>query len=128
MNSIYTSPVLPQQNLEPSEAVYTNIIGTNNDFKIAIQFNSEVNRSSYPLPDPEENPSQTFHSSLYAIGYSDVRDTTPLIEKTISSSGEEIVQTVMFDVVAMYKCQVRITNANDFGVLGTAYVTEAKLT
>lgn len=128
MNSLYTDPVLTQQNLEPSESVYTDVIGTSNDFSIVIQFNSEVNRTGYPLPDPEENPSQTFHFALYPIGYSNVRDTSPIIERTVTASGEEIVKSVKFNVVGMYKCQLRITNANDFGVLAQAWITEAQLT
>jgi hypothetical protein len=127
-NSIYSDPVLTQQNLDPSEAVYTDIMGTSNDFAIVIQLNSEVNRSGYPLPDPEENPSQTFHLSLYPIGYTDVRDTNPIVERTIVASGEEIVKSVKFNVVGMYKCQLRITNANDYGVLAQAWITEAQLT
>jgi hypothetical protein len=127
-NGVYTSPIVTQQNLDPSEAIYSNILGTSNDFTIAVQIASSVNRTGYPLPDPEENPTHTYHISLYPLGYSDVRDTSALVDKTISASGEDIVKTVKFNVVGLEKCQLRITNANSFGVVIESFMTEAKLT
>lgn len=127
-NTWFTTPIITQQNVDPTEGVFSSILGTSNDFAIMVQIVSEVNRTAYPLPDPEESPSQEFHVALYPKGVSDVRDTAPYISKTISASGETITKSVKFEVVGMNKCQVKVTNANNFGVVLQAAMTEAKLT
>jgi len=127
-NGWFTSPIISQQNVDPTEGVYSSVLGTSNDFAIMVQIISEVNRAGYPLPDPEESPSQEFHVSIYPKGVTDVRDTAPYVTKTISASGESIIKSIKFEVVGMNKCQIKVTNANDFGVVLQAAMTEAKLT
>jgi len=109
--------------LVPSEAVWTPTIDTTHDMRIAIQIDSIVNSAD----NPPANPTQNFQVSLYNIAYLDTQDTTPVLTKSLSITGDQAIGTVFFDTIGFSKVRLLITNGNQFGVYVTVRLTEARL-
>jgi len=109
--------------LVPSEAVWTPTIDTTHDMRIAIQIDSTVNSAD----NPPANPTQNFQVSLYNIAYLDTQDTTPVLTKSLSITGDQAIGTVFFDTIGFSKVRLLITNGNQFGVYVTVRLTEARL-
>jgi len=122
-NANYNDYLINNSLLVPSEGIWTQTIDTTHDMRIAIQLDSTVNNAD----NPPENPTQNFQISLYNIAYLDTQDTTPVLTKSLSVTGDHAIGTVWFDTIGFSKVRLQIINNNQFGVYLTVKLTEAKL-
>lgn len=122
-NTNYSDYLINNASLVPSEGIWTSVVDTTHDMRISLQIDSTVN----PADSPPENPTQNFKVSIYNIAYLDTQDTTPVITKSISITGDHAVGSVWFDTIGFSKVRFQIVNDNQFGVYLTVRMTEAKL-
>ena len=121
-NSIYQSRVINNEELTPSEAIWSPTIQSPNTMKITVQMQATANSVGYS---PPSNPTMPFTVSLYNIGYETIADSTPYISKSVSVTGNGNAATISFDTVGISSFKLKVQNTSAFGVYVTVRITMA---
>lgn len=122
-NRVYSGELLSGYSLASQESVNVGPIDTTRDLRITLQLDSVANSAD----NPPSNPTQTFLVDLYSLSYSDVQDTLPVQQRSITMIGDRAIGSVRFDVSGFGKVLIKIKNNNAFGVYLTIRLTEARL-